>query len=435
MGLSLEQVFREIHIRPRYLEALENDRMSDLPSEVQGRGFLSIYAGFLHLNISPDSDVRDSLDHEIQADAMPDLETALGSKETPVPSDQILVPFQVETTPPQVANFPPLDISTSRNIFMNVGTNLRQRREALGLSLQDIEQSIHVKEHYLAAVENGRVDLLPSTVQGRGMISNYANFLELDTDNLLLQFAEGLQLQRQEHILSENKRPTGSRHSVSGIPFWRRLASADLFLVSALVLFLMGFSIWSLIQVSRDREGQPGFSAPPISEMLLSTDMQPMTPSLTPEEMATSSPQEVNDTPEISREIIVNTSPAGIPNLDTLPLQVYIIANQRAWMRVTVDGKVSFEGRVLPGNAYPFSGSKKIELLAGNGSALQVYFNQADLGILGNVGQVSERVFSAEGVLTPTPKSSPTPTSTQVPTLTLVPTPTVPTATVTPYIP
>ena len=49
---------------------------------------------------------------------------------------------------------------------------------------------------YLQALEAGEFDHLPSSVQARGMLNNYAHFLDLDVDALLLTFAEGLQTQR-----------------------------------------------------------------------------------------------------------------------------------------------------------------------------------------------------------------------------------------------
>jgi cytoskeleton protein RodZ len=421
MGLSLDQVSKQIHIRARYLEALENDQPDELPSEVQGRGFLHLYADFLNIAIQ-------SVTKSPNGETITDLTDQISNQDT-----QARV-FEGASAKKDF-NLLEGDIPHSDSIFYFVGTKLQQQRESLGLSLEDIERYTHVKKHYLEAIENGRINLLPSTVQGRGMISNYANFLEMDADELLLKFAEGLQLQREERIKSEKLDRTKSRQTFIRIPPWRRLISTDLLIVSILVLSLMGFSIWSLIRVSRDRENQTEPSAPSISEMLLSTEMAPisLTSTIVPQE--TTTPQNPDNAPEVSEDIIVNTPVEGIPNLDNLPLQEYIIANQRAWMRVTVDGKVSFEGRVLPGNAYPFSGSRKIELLTGNGSALQVYFNQTDLGVLGNVGQVSDRIFSFEGVQTPTPQFSPTPTSTLAPTLTLMPTPTIPTSTVTPYIP
>jgi hypothetical protein len=103
----------------------------------------------------------------------------------------------------------------------------------------------------------------------------------------------------------------------------------------------------------------------------------------------------------------------GTPPLDAGgAIQLSISVIQRAWMRVIVDGEIEFEGRVIPGSAYQFSGQERIELLTGNGAALQLFFNQNDLGVLGDYGEVVFRVFTSEGVLLPTATITPTATAT-----------------------
>ena len=47
--VSLEQVSTATHIRLHYLEALERDDRDSLPSRVQGKGFLRLYADYLNL--------------------------------------------------------------------------------------------------------------------------------------------------------------------------------------------------------------------------------------------------------------------------------------------------------------------------------------------------------------------------------------------------
>jgi hypothetical protein len=87
----------------------------------------------------------------------------------------------------------------------------------------------------------------------------------------------------------------------------------------------------------------------------------------------------------------------------------------------------------MPGSAYSYAGNDRIELLTGDGSSLQVYYNQQDLGQLGSYGQVVERVFSIEGVQTATPAvpytHTPAPTAAVTPTSTPSPTRSVPTPT------
>jgi hypothetical protein len=103
-------------------------------------------------------------------------------------------------------------------------------------------------------------------------------------------------------------------------------------------------------------------------------------------------------------------------------VQLYVNVRQRAWMRVLVDGAVEFDGRVLPGSAYPFAGESSVEIQTSNGAGLQLQVNGADLGLMGSFGQVVNRIFSLEGEVTPTPTITPTPNPTLPVTLTPVPT-------------
>ena len=52
-GETLEQVSRVLHVRPRYLQALEEEDYAVLPSDVQGKGFLRMYADHLGLAGQP----------------------------------------------------------------------------------------------------------------------------------------------------------------------------------------------------------------------------------------------------------------------------------------------------------------------------------------------------------------------------------------------
>src|SRR5512146_3206366 len=58
-GLTVDQVARVLHIRPLYLVALEEDRRKELPSSVQGKGFLRMYADHLGLPVQPLLDAWD----------------------------------------------------------------------------------------------------------------------------------------------------------------------------------------------------------------------------------------------------------------------------------------------------------------------------------------------------------------------------------------
>lgn len=56
-----------------------------------------------------------------------------------------------------------------------IGKRLRQARESLGLSLEELEAQTRIHKNYLLALENGQFDLLPSPIYVRSYIRSYAN--------------------------------------------------------------------------------------------------------------------------------------------------------------------------------------------------------------------------------------------------------------------
>jgi cytoskeletal protein RodZ len=301
------------------------------------------------------------------------------------------------------------------------------------------------------AMESGRLDELPSMVQGRGMLSNYATFLNLDNENILLRYAEGLQQRRLERIpppqtglFSGQRQARGARQASP----LRRLLTPDLIFGGSLILILFGFVIWTAARISSIRSGEAQSTLSSVGAVLL------LTPSATLDLAAlTQSPDagtplagEGEVTAPTQSLLLTNATDTGVPvstlaTASTLapinndPLQVYIIARQRTFLRVLTDGEIKFNGRVVPGNAYPFSGQESIEFITGNAAAFQVFFNQTDLGSLGRSGEVLRMTFTQNGVVTPTPLPTSTPAPTIVITATTGPSPTVATPTVTPLIP
>jgi hypothetical protein len=103
-------------------------------------------------------------------------------------------------------------------------------------------------------------------------------------------------------------------------------------------------------------------------------------------------------------------------------VQVNLVAVERTFMRVVADGKEVFNGRVVPGTAYPFEAEEQIEILVGSGAAIRIVYNGRDLGLLGGLGQVVSNIYRANEIITPTAQPTPTATITVPATSTLPPT-------------
>jgi hypothetical protein len=121
---------------------------------------------------------------------------------------------------------------------------------------------------------------------------------------------------------------------------------------------------------------------------------------------------------------VSSTAIVTVPAAGQGPVQVVLVALEQSFVRVTVDGKKLFEGRVEAGTAYPFDGNTQIEILTGNGAAVSILFNQSDLGPMGNLGQVVDRIYTANAILNPTATFTPSPTITPIHSLTPSPSPT-----------
>jgi cytoskeleton protein RodZ len=461
--LTVEQAADSTRIRPHYIDALEAGEFDSLPSPVQARAFLRLYAEFLKLSLDEliaqqrdepadqpylQTSPTPSTQEKIQApqpSAVPDArppvtnpentlsrldeviskaKTLLPKKSTKrTPKTTTEIPSQQETTPASSEEEPPVssrdnavtgkDPILSQKIFSTIGDALRQRRETLSLTLEEIERHTHVRTHYLQALENGDFDRLPSSVQARGMLNNYAGFLDMDVDALLLKFAEGLQTQRVERQpkpMEETAAPAQKRSFKVRLPaVIRRYLSLDIVAGAGMVMVLLVFAVWGTSRVISARNAvTPLPTAPSISDILGSTP-DGFNSSAEP----TSEIQAGTLAPEAGPTLAV-TRPASGPGV----VHVVMVAAESAWARVTVDQKIQFEGRITSGTAYAFDGNTQIEVLTGNGAAVSIIYNESDLGAMGSWGQVVDHIYTADAILNPTATFTPSPTITPKPSLT-----------------
>lgn len=65
------------------------------------------------------------------------------------------------------------------------GDTLRQARAHKGVTLREAEQATRISRHYLLALEEEHFDQLPALIYQRGIVKNYATYLDLDQAKLL----------------------------------------------------------------------------------------------------------------------------------------------------------------------------------------------------------------------------------------------------------
>ena len=65
-----------------------------------------------------------------------------------------------------------------------IGQRLKKAREYRNLTLEKVEGAIHIRLKFLQALESDDFSAMPSPVQARGFLRNYAQYLDLDLDQI-----------------------------------------------------------------------------------------------------------------------------------------------------------------------------------------------------------------------------------------------------------
>ena len=325
----------------------------------------------------------------------------------------------------------------------SLGEKLRSAREALSLSVQDVEIQTRIRARFIDALEQGNISSLPSITHARGFLRNYAQFLGLPVDEVVDEFTAAVGGSKktspatpQPSALAQPDKPrkpvstTGASDTAprrayvapsqrigpavpSGLskpkeqpkrsqpsrqeetaPPLSRLIRSPLFAILFLVMGLVGVAWWATSQLSAvtgDRFIQ-GTEAAQNGEQAATLTLTP-----SPTFRLTSTPT-LSPTPAV---------------FDSVNLSV--TALQNTWTLIEVDGFVVFEGLMIAGSNLEYQARDKILVRTGNAAGITVVFNGIDLGPLGEYGRLVERFFTTTGVMTPTATPTITPTNTLVP--------------------
>jgi len=308
----------------------------------------------------------------------------------------------------------PISSESPAVIFAEIGRKLRQRRELISLTIEEVERHTKLRAAMVRAMEDGTFDKLPSPVQTRGMLSNYAAFLDLDTDMILLRFADALQARHREKY-AQTPREKIQTEVITTIPLLRSFIAGDLIFGLVMITVIIALGVWGIGRVLESQdEVVLQATAPSIVDVLAGTLLP------TPSVEATFVP--ADDAPIAGFDPGTIEAPTFGPNVNVV---VAVFAVERTFVRILVDGEMAFEGRIAPGETQTYEAESQVEVLTGNAAALRISYNGRDLGLMGDMGQVINQVYTIAGVVTPTATMPPTPTQTLPPTITPTPSPTI----------
>ncbi len=246
---------------------------------------------------------------------------------------------------------------------MEIGKALREAREARHLSLEEAEDKLKIRSRYLKALEEENFDILPERVYARGFLKTYTQFLGLDTENILQEFAA----LEEEKVPEEAPKASASYEQTFSLPSRKNLFGI---IIGGLVIIILIWWIIVGLSVSK-QEQQAELPNTEVTEDIPEAQPQPETQ------------------PEQKEEEV---TPPPAPAYDGLKLTL-TARSYDCWILVTTDGQKVLETILSDGDSQSFTAKDSIKVQAGYGKALQVTLNDQDLGTFSQT-DVASREFS-----------------------------------------
>lgn len=127
-----------------------------------------------------------------------------------------------------------------------LGTFLKQRREASGLTLDQIQQTTKIQKRYIIAIEEGDYKNLPGSFYARAFIKTYAESLGLDVDELYETYAKDLPKIEPQPTVQLSRKQTYSKASETSSRVSRWVPKVMLVLVAFLLMTAVYYVVRNL---------------------------------------------------------------------------------------------------------------------------------------------------------------------------------------------
>ncbi len=257
----------------------------------------------------------------------------------------------------------------------NLGNLFKEKREALGLTLNDVSEEIKIGINFLQAIEKEEFHKLPRGIYGKFFVKKYAEYLELDTSEIMKKFMEEGYFSPKENenitLREKDKFITATERAYN--------IKLILFLV---VLFLILSAILYYLFIRRGMEERPdvNYSVSPKIESQLDT-----------EGVLKNSGKEVKE--KLSE--VKNLNEGVDVGKGESENEIKLLAKGRCWIKVKVDGGEEKE-YLLNNDEVLIKYFKDVKLTLGSAGSVDMYINGKKCKPLGDVGEVKDIEINVE---------------------------------------
>ncbi|HER24250.1 MAG TPA: hypothetical protein ENO17_04280 [Candidatus Atribacteria bacterium] len=253
----------------------------------------------------------------------------------------------------------------------DIGNFLKERREAKGLSLIEVERDIKIRKKYLQALEEGNIDAIPGKTYCIGYLRNYSRYLGINEENIsqIIQTyhnsekkKSNLKKAKEEHIYLKTKDRSFLEKKMFSFPI------KYVYLTSFVLIIFIG-----LLLLNRSLKEAQNFPIP--------------SPTIGNEDKLNIG-EKADDISALTEEVIkseadkiIAESPAqDIVLTEKLPI-FKLKATDRTWVKILSEDKIVFE-RILFGNEeFLWETDQTLEIITEYPTKIETYYDDKPIEI------------------------------------------------------
>ena len=253
----------------------------------------------------------------------------------------------------------------------DIGNFLRERREAKGISLIEVEKDLKIRKKYLQAIEEGNVDVIPGKTYIVGYLRNYSKYLDIDEENINQIIQTFNNLEKQKSVIKETKEENIYLKTKDRSTFEKKR-----FFLPVKYVYLSGFLIIifvGLLLLSRSLKEAQDFPIPS-PEIGNETDVN--------------IEEKANDISTLTEENIESEAEAIIAEslmqesvlAEKLPI-LKLIAGDKTWIKILSEDKIIFEGILFEGEEYFWETDQSLEIITEYPTKIETYYDDEAIEI------------------------------------------------------
>ena len=297
---------------------------------------------------------------------------------------------------------------------VNIGADLRQAREARGVSVEDVSAVLKIRVGDLKSLENDDFEELPAAVYAIGFIRSYATYLDLNAGELINRYKAAMAAQTQEDA------PYDPQAESEQMPVAVKLAIGAVVIFAVYILWLLAGgasgpeavskSVTKAVTTAVETPARATTSQPsktPVATRKPSVKVATK-PKIARTEAAKTAAAKTGKEPAkraldpLRTPVAVEVEPIAALDAAVTPGKIEIRAVRRTWLRIeNTEGQVLLSSIVTDGDSFELSLETPYTLATRDAGALKYVVNGQIVGSVGRRSQIlTARQIDRSSILT-----------------------------------